>query len=221
MDDIGGGAGQAPHDDERIVVQEEVTVSRREARQLDRQASWAAHNWGWLLGLGIVALVLGVIIASHAFGSLHTLIWLSGLFLLFLGVAQLMTMGRGGDRRTHLVGALVAVVGGIVLLVWPGETLRAAAVIAGITVLVWGLVRGFGALRDAHSTRRHDLAVSIALLVLGIVMIAWPEGTITIVGLLIGIAAIVWGLVTIAGAFHLRAVGRRWQKLHSRSRPAG
>ncbi len=219
MDDL-HQRGADESDDERLVVQEQVTVSRRETRKLDHEAAWAAHNWGWLLGLGIVALVLGIVIASHAFNSLHALIWLSGLFLLFWGVAQLMTLGRGGDRRAHLIAALVTVVGGIVLLAWPGETLRIAAVVAGITVLVWGVVRGITSWRDSHSLRGHDLVVGVALAVLGIVMIVWPEGTITLVGVLIGVAAIVWGLVTIASAFHLRAVGRRWQRLHERARPA-
>jgi uncharacterized membrane protein HdeD (DUF308 family) len=214
------GAGHES-DDERLVIEEQVTVSRREARKLDREAAWAAHNWGWLLGLGIVALVLGIVIASHAFGSLHALIWLSGLFLLFWGIAQLMMLGRGGDRRAHLIAALVTIVGGIVLLVWPGETARIAAVVAGITVLVWGVARGVSGWRDSHSLRGHDLIVAIVLAVLGLVMIVWPEGTLTLVGILIGAAAIVWGLVTIAAAFHLRALGRRWQRLHERARPAG
>ena len=211
------GAGNT--DDERLVVQEQVTVSRGEARKLDHEAAWAAHNWGWLLGLGIIALVLGIVIASHAFSSLHALIWLSGLFLLFWGIAQLMMLGRGGDRRAHLIAALVTIVGGIVLLVWPGATTRIAAVVAGVTVFVWGAVRGVTAWRDSHSLRGHDLAIGIALAVLGIVMIVWPEGTITLVGVLVGVAAIVWGLVTIAGAFRLRALGRHWQRLHEHARP--
>jgi uncharacterized membrane protein HdeD (DUF308 family) len=219
-DQQGGGEART-RDDEDLVVQEQVTVSRRRARQLDRQAAWAAHNWGWLLGLGIVSVVLGIIIASHAFGGLRALIWLSGLFLLFFGIAQLMTVGKGGDRRTHLVAGLVTIVGGIVLLVWPGQTVKVAAVVAGLTVLVWGLVRGFTSWRDSHSLRGHDLVVSVAMVVLGLVMIVWPSATITLVGVFIGVAAIVWGLVTIASAFHLRAVGRRWERLHERARPAG
>jgi uncharacterized membrane protein HdeD (DUF308 family) len=218
MDDMGSGAGRRPEDDDRLVVQEQVTVSLREARRLDRQARWSAHNWGWVFGVGAVAAVLGIVIFSHAFGSLHALIWLSGLFLLFLGVAQVLTIGRGGDRRTHLLGAIITAVGGIVLLVWPGETLRVVAVVAGITVLAWGGVRGWAALHEAHETRTHDLAVSIALVVLGIVMIVWPKGTITIVGLLIGGAAIIWGVVMMASALRLRRSGKRWLQLHARSR---
>jgi hypothetical protein len=130
MDEVHGEAGMPPHDrgdetgaplpgDDRIVVQEEVSFSRAQAHLLDHQAGWAAHNWGWLLGVGLIAIVFGVIVLSHAFGSLGALVWLTGLFLLFMGIAQLVTMGRGGARGAHLAGALVALVGGIVLLAWP------------------------------------------------------------------------------------------------------
>lgn len=214
------GTRQTPDEDEQPAVQELAPVDRMRARQLNRQASWGAHNWGWLLGLGIVALVLGIIVASHAFGTLGALTWLSGLLLLFLGVAQLLTVGRGGDRRAHLLGGLIAVIGGVVLLVWPGGTLMVVAVVAGITVLAWGVVRGISAVREEHATRRHDLAMSVLLVVLGIVMIVWPKGTVTIIGLLIGLAAIVWGVVIIVSAFRLRELGRHWEEQHSRSRAA-
>jgi len=47
-------------DDGLVVVQEEVAVSRREAHLIDRRAGWAAHNWGWLLALGAIAIVFGI-----------------------------------------------------------------------------------------------------------------------------------------------------------------
>ncbi len=219
---MGGGERRPEHEgEERVVPEEEASVSRRQARELDQRGSWAAHNWNWLVGLGVVAVILGIVVASHAFGGLHALIWLSGLFLVFLGVAQLLTVGRGGDRRAHLISALVALVGGIVLLVWPGETLKVVAVVAGITILVWGAVRVVSAFGRPHETRRHDLIAGIALIVLGIVMIVWPEATLTLVGLLIGIAAIVWGVATIAAGLRLRRAGLHWEKAHARSRPAG
>jgi uncharacterized membrane protein HdeD (DUF308 family) len=219
MDD--GERGPEHEGEERVAPEEAASVSRRQALELDRRAGWAAHNWYWLVGFGVVALILGIVVASHAFGSLHALIWLSGLFLVFLGVAQLLTVGRGGDRRAHLVGALVALVGGVVLLAWPGETLKVVAVVAGVTVLAWGGVHVAAAFGRPHETRTHDLIAGIALIVLGIVMIVWPKATLTLVGLLIGIAAIVWGVTTIAAGLRLRRAGLHWEKAHARSRPAG
>jgi uncharacterized membrane protein HdeD (DUF308 family) len=208
------------HGDDRIVVQEEVSFSRAQAHLLDHQAGWAAHNWGWLLAVGLIAIVFGVVVLSHAFGSLGALVWLTGLFLLFMGIAQLVTMGRGGARGAHLAGALVAVAGGIVLLAWPHETLKVVAVVAGITFLAWGIVRAATAFGGPHETRTNDVAVGIALIVLGVIMMAWPKATITLIGVFVGLIAIVWGVVMIVGAFNLRKTGRRWQELRGKARVA-
>jgi uncharacterized membrane protein HdeD (DUF308 family) len=219
MEDTRGGA-ETDRDDDRIVVQEEVAVSRRQAHLLDRRAGWAAHNWGWLLAFGAIAVVFGIVVLSHAFGSLGALVWLTGLFLLFMGVAQLVTMGRGGAQGAHLAGAVVAIVGGVVLLAWPGETLKVVAFVAGITVLAWGIVRAVAAFGGRHETRGHDAAVGIALIVLGILMMVWPGATVTLIGVFVGLVAIVWGVVTVIGAFTLRKAGSRWRELREKARVA-
>jgi uncharacterized membrane protein HdeD (DUF308 family) len=220
MEDDLRNEAEMPPDDGRIIVREEVAVSRREAHLLDRRAGWAAHNWGWLLALGLIAVVFGCVVLSHAFGSLGALVWLTGLFLLFIGVSQLVTMGRGGSRGGHLAGAVVAIVGGIVLLAWPGETLKVVAFVAGITVLAWGIVRALAAYRGPREERGHDVVVGIALIVLGILMMAWPGATVTLIGVLVGLAAIAWGVVMVIGAFNLRKEGRRWRELRAKARVA-
>ena len=210
----------SPGDEGRLVIQEEVTVSRRQAHLLDHQAGWAAHNWGWLLGLGLIAIVFGIVVLSHAFSSLGALVWLTGLFLLFIGIAQLITMGRGGATGAHIAGAVIAIVGGIVLLAWPGETLKVVAFVAGLTFLIWGIVRAATAFGGPHDTRTHDVAVGVALIILGAIIMAWPSATITLIGVLVGLVAICWGVVMVIGAFNLRATGRRWRELREKARVA-
>jgi uncharacterized membrane protein HdeD (DUF308 family) len=207
-------------DDRLVVVQEEVAVSRREAHLIDRRAGWAAHNWGWLLALGAIAIVFGLVVLSHAFGSVSSLVWLTGLFLVFMGVAQLVTLGRGGPRGAHFAAAAIAIVGGIVLLAWPGETLKVVAFVAGVTVLLWGVVRAFAAFNGPPETRSHDAAVGIALIVLGILMMVWPGATVTLIGVFVGLIAIVWGVVMVLGSLKLRKAGRRWQEMREKSRAA-
>jgi uncharacterized membrane protein HdeD (DUF308 family) len=203
------------------VIETSVVVEDREAHQAARRAGWAAHNWPWVLGLGIVAVIFGLVVLSHAFGSLSALLWLTGLFLLFMGIAQLMTLGRGGRRGAHLLGAAISIIGGLILLVWPGETLRGVATIAGITVLIWGLARLFTALREKRDGRTWDLIAGGALIVLGIIMVVWPNATITLVGVFVGLVAIAWGVLTVMSAFNLRRLGRQWEELHARSHSAG
>jgi hypothetical protein len=210
--------GPEPSDDERVIIQEEVAISPRHAHALDRRASWALHNWPFVLGLGIVGVIFGVVVLSNAFGSVATLTWLTGLFLLFMGIVQLITLRRGEERRAQAIGALIAIIGGIILLAWPGETLKVVAFVAGLTFVLWGVVRTLSAFRELGDSRARELAVGIALIVLGILVMAWPGATITLVGILIGLMAVVWGVVMIVGALNLRKTGRQWEEVRTRSR---
>jgi uncharacterized membrane protein HdeD (DUF308 family) len=218
MDD--GSRGPEPPHDERVIIQEEVAISGRQAHALDRRASWALHNWPWVLGLGVVGVIFGVVVLSNAFGSVAALTWLTGLFLVFMGIVQLITLRRGEARRVQAIGALIAIVGGIVLLAWPGETLKVVAVIAGITFVLWGVVRALSAFNEPREARARELAVGVALIVLGVVVMAWPSATITLVGIIIGLMAVLWGLVMIVGALNMRKTGRQWEEVRSRSRAA-
>jgi uncharacterized membrane protein HdeD (DUF308 family) len=203
---------------ERVIVQEEVAITPRHAHALDRRASWALHNWPIVLGLGVVGVIFGLVVLSNAFNSVAALTWLTGLFLLFMGIVQLLTLRRGTERRTQAIGALIAVVGGVILLAWPGETLKVVAWVAGLTFLLWGIVRTLSAFREMGDSRARELGVGIVLIVLGVLVMAWPSATITLVGILIGLMALAWGAAMIVGAFSMRKTGREWEEVRARSR---
>jgi uncharacterized membrane protein HdeD (DUF308 family) len=191
-----------------------------QARQLHKRASWGAHNWGWMLAIGVAAVVLGIVVLSHAFGSLSALVWLTGLFLLFMGGTELLTAARYEARGSRMAGGLIAIAGGIILLAWPGETLKVLAVLAGITFLCWGLVSILTAFRGRREGQSpvSGVVAGVGLIVLAILVMAWPSATVTIVGILVGLVAIGWGAVTALGALALRKAGRQWEEERERER---
>ena len=79
-------------------------------------------------------------------------------------------------------------------------------------------MRTLSAFRELGDNRARELAVGIALIVLGILVMAWPGATITLVGILIGLIALVWGATMIVGALNLRKTGRQWEEVRARSR---
>jgi uncharacterized membrane protein HdeD (DUF308 family) len=178
----------------------------------DRRPSWAAHNWGWVLGFGIAAIVFGIALVGSAFAGLALLAWLAGLFLVFMGVAELVMPLRAGGRSSQLIGAAIAIVGGLVLLVWPGETLTVLAFVVGIAFTAWGLASIVMALRHRRENGRWDIIVGVGSAALGILMMAWPTQTVALVGVLVGLVAVVWGVVTALNALDLRRTGRRWEE---------
>ena len=113
-----------------------------------------------------------------------------------------------------MAAGLIAVAGGIVLLAWPGETLKVLAFLTGITFLGWGLVSLLAAFRNRRAGRSElsDLVAGVGLVLLAILVMAWPAATVTIVGILVGLVAIAWGVVTAVGALGLRKAGRQFEE---------
>lgn len=188
--------------------------------RFDHRASWAAHNWAWVLALGVVAVAFGVALVSSGFTSLTALVWLAGLFLLFAGLAELFVPLTSGTRRSRLTGAAIAIVAAIVLLAWPGQTLTVLAFVAGIAFIAWGLATAVTAvlrLRQGE-TRWWGVVVGVALVAAGSLMMVWPTATVTIVGILLGLVALVWGVATVLHALDLRRTGLHWEEVRRQDR---
>jgi uncharacterized membrane protein HdeD (DUF308 family) len=183
-----------------------------DASSLDHRSSWAAHNWRWVLAFGIAAIAFGAALISSAFASLSVLAWLAGLFLVFAGVAELIVPLSSDERRRQLTGAAIAIVGGLILLAWPGETLTVLAFVVGIAFTAWGLVSIVTALQGPSEGRRWGMVVGAGSAALGILMMAWPTQTVAVVGVLVGLVAVVWGVMTVLHALDFRREGSRWEE---------
>jgi uncharacterized membrane protein HdeD (DUF308 family) len=97
------------------------------------------------------------------------------------------------------------VVAGIVVLVWPDITLWALAVAAGIALLVSGVVHTMWALaRRDRPDRAAQVAVGALGAALGLVVLAWPGATLVVLAVLLGLRAIVTGIVAVATGVQLR-----------------
>ena len=131
-----------------------------------------------------------------------------------MGGTEILAATRSGARGARATGGLIAIAGGIILLAWPGETVKVLAVLAGATFIGWGLVTVLAALRSRREGRSpvSGLAIGSGLIVLGIVVLAWPAATVTIVGILVGLVAIAWGAVTVLGALDLRSAGHQLEE---------
>ena len=100
---------------------------------------------------------------------------------------------------------------GIVLAVWPGETLKVVAVLVGIQFLVSGLVRIIGAIASRSETSvRILLALTGAIAVIvGLLCLRDPLQTILAITLILGVWWVASGLIDIVGAVLSPEPGRR------------
>jgi uncharacterized membrane protein HdeD (DUF308 family) len=174
-----------------------------------------ARNW-WAVGIrGLAALLFGLLAIIWPGITVLALLALFGAYALVDGVVALGTafFGRRGaaaDRGWLVVEGIAGIAAGIVTFVWPGVT----ALVLLWLIAAWAFVTGIFEIVAAVRLRREIrgewlLILSGALSVLfGLVLVIWPATGALAVIYLIGIYAIVFGVVLLALAFRLRQLGR-------------
>lgn len=180
-----------------------------------------ARVWWVVLVVGLVFTGFGVVMLFDVAAGATTIAIIVGAFLIFDGLVEMISGGRrGGSRVWAVVLGILLVIGGIVVVAWPGVTFLVIAVIWGITLLVGGIARVVSAAMLRGYGWGWLVVLGIIETIVGIVMLAWPDVTAYVILLLIGIYSIVAGILQIVLAFELRRAPDRIEELN-RQGPAG
>ncbi|RVX47697.1 uncharacterized membrane protein HdeD (DUF308 family) [Nonomuraea polychroma] len=99
---------------------------------------------------------------------------------------------------------VLALLFGIMAVAWPAITLLVLAVVFGAYAIVDGALAAVAATRAAKGHRAPLILLAVAGLLFGIMCIVWPGLTVLVVTLLIGIWAIVTGVMEIMTAIRMR-----------------
>jgi uncharacterized membrane protein HdeD (DUF308 family) len=169
-----------------------------EYRDVDASGWWAS------LLIGVVLVGLGVWMLTNLFESVVVLAWIAGVSLIVGGIVEVAALG---GRQAHgwlaWLGALLLIGAGVVVLVWPDITLWVLALLAGATLMVAGLFRIVMALYNRDDPGwTLDLGIGGFGVALGAVIMAWPDATLVVLAVSLGIRAIATGLI---------AIGAGWQ----------
>lgn len=159
---------------------------------LERDSS----KWWLFLGLGVVSAVLGLILMLDLFAAVTTLALLVAFGLIVTGLGELMTAGR--YRSTlGIVAGVILIVGGVLAAVWPDITLWVLAFVVGIDLIISGVARIMGALSLRVEGWGWLLFGGVLSLVVGVLALFWPGATILVLGLLLGIRMLFFGIAEI------------------------
>lgn len=161
------------------------------AVEIERRRTW------WTVALGILLVVVGIAVLSHVVLATAVSVFFLGWLAVFGGVAALVgslfRIGKGGFWGTALSGALILVIG-VVMLRNPAATAATLTLIAGSLFLMGGIARLFAA-GSAPEHRGLLIFGGIVGTALGaIVIFNLFEASFVLLGTLLGIEAIVDGL---------------------------
>jgi uncharacterized membrane protein HdeD (DUF308 family) len=113
-----------------------------------------------------------------------------------------------------LIVGLISLVGGIVLIAYPGPTLTVIALLVGIELLIGGVFLIVGALGQPSGSRLGGVLGGALAMIAGVIVLRHPSGSILVVALAVGLYLILAGVLRLVGAFETRE-GRGWLVLAS------
>jgi len=166
----------------------------------------AARRW-WLLALvGAVTAVLGVIVIIRPIAGVVALAIFIAAGFIISGIGDIIVAGRWPRPWVPVVWGLISLGAGIVTIVWPSITLEILAIVIGILLILRGAIAAMGAVADRPTAWGLWLVIGLVEIVVGVAAIAWPDITILVVAIIIGIDLLIAGLIELVIAFQLRSL---------------
>ncbi len=171
-------------------------------------ATAAKYWWVALLG-GLISFGVGVWMVFKPVKAAHTVAVILGLWLVFVGIVDLINSGSARRRAPALVAGIVMVVLGLVLAFKPGIPIKLIAILWGIAILLGGIIRVVAAATDHSYGWGWRMILGAISATLGLLIVLWPTATVGVVFVISGISAMLTGLVWIVASFSLRHAPER------------
>ena len=168
-----------------------------------------AGTWTVALFVGLITIAFGVIVLAWPSETLKVLSILLGLQLLLYGVFRLITAFSSGTVSPGLTGfvGVMGIIAGVIVMRNPFETIAVLATVLGVAWIVIGAIDLIGSIADSTMTDRWVAALAGLLSIgAGIIVVAWPAPTLTVIAWITGIYLVVMGIVICASAFRLKSV---------------
>jgi len=170
------------------------------------------RNW-WLLALrGVLAIIIGLIALFYPGIALRAFIIVFGVYAIIDGIAAVFIsiQERGILSRWGwvLFEGIISILAGIVAFVYPGITALALLFVVAIYAILTGImeivaafvIRGFAA---------QEWALGIAgvlSIIFGVILFIHPGAGLLAILWLVGIYAIIFGILFIVRAFQMRSL---------------
>lgn len=166
-------------------------------------------NWGWVLGLGIALLLLGLLaITTSVVATLATIVFLGCLLLIAGGfeIVNAFRHGQYGGFWMHLLTGALDLFCGSILIAFPGAGAAALTFVLALFFLVGGTVRAGTAIVMKLPNGVWAIVSGVIDFILGILLIAsWPVSSLWFLGLMVGFGMVFQGIWWIAFALAVHA----------------
>jgi uncharacterized membrane protein HdeD (DUF308 family) len=172
-------------------------------------ANFLTWSWKALVVQGVVAAILGIVALVWPEITLIALVFLWGVWALIDGIAMGAAALRPGPAGRRILFGIMAVLGilaAFFAFFRPGLTAVALTWILGIWLIVRGIFELVGAFSSTLPAPRWLLVLGAVIdVVLGILFVANPGTGVVAIIWVVGILAIVWGIVFVVLGLTVRS----------------
>lgn len=170
----------------------------------------ARRGWLWLLGLGIVAVVVGIIVLVWPSQTVRVVGVLFGIYLLISGIVEIALSfapdQRGSVRFLGVLTGALSILLGLISFRGAAESVLLLALWIGFGWLITGITRAVSAGSERYLPYRGwQIFGGIVLAIAGVVVILVPVESVFALAVLSGIWLIIVGGWQIVEAFILRS----------------
>ena len=170
----------------------------------------AHRGWLWLLGLGIAAVVMGIIVLVWPHQTVRVVGVLFGIYLLVSGIFEIILAFApdepGSFRFLSVITGVFSILLGLISFRGAAESILLLALWIGFSWLITGITRAVAAGSTPYMPYRGwQIFGGIVLAIGGIVIIVSPLHSVLALAVLSGIWLIIIGGWQIVEAFILRS----------------
>jgi uncharacterized membrane protein HdeD (DUF308 family) len=169
--------------------------------------------WGLVVLRGVMALLFGLFALAWPGITVLAVALLFGIYALADGIGLLMDGFRSQDRSSRgmrILGGVLGILIGLAAIVWPGLTIVAVGILIG----AWALATGIAEIVSAIRLRKQiegELMLGLAgavSVIFGLLMLLWPALGLAAITSIVGVFALIYGVVLIFLGVRLRSLAR-------------
>ncbi len=171
--------------------------------------------WSFLLR-GIAALFFGIIVLAWPKSTTQVLVLVFGIFVLAAGVAAVaatVAEAKRGDKFfMSLLVAVVCLIIGVLVLAQPEAGTKTILYLIAAWAIIYGIMivmSGFEAPKGDSNLKWILVLTGVASIIIGIILFAVPGLGLWAIILIIGIYAIVQGILLCTASFRIRGLYKK------------
>jgi uncharacterized membrane protein HdeD (DUF308 family) len=175
-----------------------------------------SRGWWMFLLTGILWIIFGFIVLSFDdFETVWAVAVFFGIGFIVGGILELAVASRvPGWKWLHILFGIIAIVAGILALIWPGQTFLVLAAIIGWYVLFSGIMDMITAFvtKDENDLWWLQLVLGIAQVLIGFWAVGYAGRSIALLVIWVGASALARGISDIFIGFGLHSAGKEVRK---------